>query len=221
MPVSNPVTLPLVYPILDSGSFSRQQDPDGALLRAAAELLDAGATLIQYRHKSPDTRRFLSNARELRRLSWNRATLIINDRVDLCLAADADGVHLGQDDLSPAGALRLLEKAQTATPGRRIWTGFSTHNLQQVRAADALPLDYLAFGPVFSTSSKDRPDPVVGLNGLRQVREATRKPLVAIGGISRRNCREVKDSGADSLAVISDLLESPAKAFAEFMRILG
>jgi thiamine-phosphate pyrophosphorylase len=99
--------------------------------------------------------------------------------------------------------------------------GFSTHNLAQVHEADQLPIDYIAIGPVFATGSKMNPDPVVGLEGVRQARQATRKPLVAIGGITRENCRQVRDAGADSVAVISDLLESPAKAVAAFLAILG
>ena len=99
--------------------------------------------------------------------------------------------------------------------------GFSTHNLSQVRAADALPVDYIAIGPVFATGSKANPDPVVGLEGVRQARRVTKKPLVAIGGITRQNCSQVKAAGADAVAVISDLLESPAKAVADFLRVLG
>ena len=100
--------------------------------------------------------------------------------------------------------------------------GFSTHNLAQVIAADALPIDYIAIGPVFATGSKANPDPVVGLEGVRQARRVTKKPLVAIGGITRQNCSQVKAAGgADAVAVISDLLESPAKAVADFLRVLG
>ncbi len=99
--------------------------------------------------------------------------------------------------------------------------GYSTHNLSQVSAANSLPIDYIAIGPVFATGSKANPDPVVGLEGVRQARHATKKPLVAIGGITRQNCSQVKAAGADSVAVISDLLESPTKAVADFLRVLG
>ena len=182
--------------------------------------MSAGVTLIQLRDKSEpaNTRRFLSCARELRRVTMDRATLIINDRVDLCLASDADGVHLGQDDLSPEAARRIFDQVKD---GKTRLIGFSTHNLAQVRQADALPVDYIAIGPVFATGSKANPDPVVGLEGVRQARQVTRKPLIAIGGITRLNCAQVKDSGADSIAVISDLLESPGKAVADFLRVLG
>jgi thiamine-phosphate pyrophosphorylase len=107
------------------------------------------------------------------------------------------------------------------TPGKKPLIGFSTHNLSQVIEADVLPIDYIAIGPVFATGSKANPDPVVGLEGVRQARQATRKPLVAIGGITRQNCSQVKAAGADAVAVISDLLESPAKAVADFLRVLG
>jgi thiamine-phosphate pyrophosphorylase len=112
------------------------------------------------------------------------------------------------------------EQTAVATQ-KKLIIGFSTHNLSQLRAADALPIDYIAIGPVFATGSKANPDPVVGLDGVRQARQATRKPLVAIGGITRQNCSQVKAAGADAVAVISDLLESPAKAVADFLRVLG
>jgi thiamine-phosphate pyrophosphorylase len=111
--------------------------------------------------------------------------------------------------------------AAVATQPTKLLIGLSTHNLSQVIAADALPIDYIAIGPVFATGSKANPDPVVGLEGVRQARRVTKKPLVAIGGITRQNCSQVKDSGADAVAVISDLLESPAKAVADFLRVLG
>jgi len=152
-------------------------------------------------------------------MTLDRATLIINDRVDICLAADADGVHLGQDDLSPAVARRIFGQVKD---GKTRIIGFSTHNLAQVIAADSLPIDYIAIGPVFATGSKANPDPVIGLEGVRQTRRVTKKPLVAIGGIARQNCSQVKAAGgADTVAVISDLLESPAKAVADFLRVLG
>lgn len=209
-----------LYPIIDFSCFASQADPITAIIRYAEALIAAGATMIQLRDKfHPDqTRRFLSCARELRRVTLDRATLIINDRVDICLAADADGVHLGQDDLSPAAARKIFDQVKD---GKTRIIGFSTHNLAQVLAADALPIDYIAIGPVFATGSKANPDPVVGLEGVRQARRVTKKPLVAIGGITRQNCSQVKDSGAEAVAVISDLLESPAKAVADFLRVLG
>jgi thiamine-phosphate pyrophosphorylase len=212
--------LPPLYPIIDFSCFPAQPDPITAIVRYAEELISAGATLIQLRDKSqPDQpKRFLSRARELHRVTMDRATLIINDRIDICLAADADGVHLGQDDLSPAAARRIFDQVKD---GKARIIGFSTHNLAQVVAADALPIDYIAIGPVFATGSKANPDPVIGLEGVRQARRVTKKPLVAIGGITRQNCSQVKAAGADAVAVISDLLESPAKAVADFLRVLG
>jgi len=111
-----------------------------------------------------------------------------------------------------------IEERETT---RKLLIGFSTHNLAQVREADTLPIDYIAIGPVFATGSKANPDPVVGLDGVREARRVTKKPLVAIGGITRQNCSQVKAAGADAVAVISDLLESPAKAVADFLRVLG
>jgi thiamine-phosphate pyrophosphorylase len=261
-----------LYAIIDFSCFAAKPDPITAIVKFAEELIAAGATLIQLRDKSlasqgnqprhpgseNPTRRFLSCARELRRVTWDtgttpRATLIINDRVDICLAADADGVHLGQNDLFPAAARRIFDSVisraigtptqrvphpfasspfqsskinrervgENVDTGKKLLIGFSTHTLAQVIAADALPIDYIAIGPVFATGSKANPDPVVGLEGVRQARRVTKKPLVAIGGITRLNCSQVKAAGADAVAVISDLLESPAKAVADFLRILG
>lgn len=219
------VKLSPLYPIIDFSCFAAKPDPIMAIARYAEELIAAGATLIQLRDKSQPEhpRRFLSCARELRRVTWGsgttpRATLVINDRVDICLAADADGVHLGQDDLSPESARRIFDQVKD---GKTRIIGFSTHNLSQLREADTLPVDYIAIGPVFATGSKANPDPVVGLEGVRRARRVTKKPLVAIGGITRQNCSQVKAAGADAVAVISDLLESPAKAVADFLRVLG
>jgi thiamine-phosphate pyrophosphorylase len=137
----------------------------------------------------------------------------MNDRVDLCLAAEFDGIHLGQDDLSPESARKII--------GSERWLGVSTHNPDQVAEADRRSADYIAIGPVSATRSKANPDPVIGLAGIRRARELTRKPLVAIGGITRLNCRSVIEAGADSVAVISDLVRDPGKSAEEFLRILG
>lgn len=218
------MNLPRLYPIIDLACFATTPDPISAAASFAEDLLRGGATLLQYRDKSGDIRRALSCARELRRVTRYRAALIVNDRADLCLAAGADGVHLGQDDLSPAAA-RQVFAAIEANPSNhkreRLVIGFSTHNMDQVLEANSMPVDYIAVGPVFATASKASPGPVVGLEGVRRARAATSKPLVAIGGISRRNCRPVLEAGADSVAVIADLLESPVKALEEFLRILG
>jgi len=154
----------------------------------------------------------LDEARELRARLGEGIRLIMNDRADLCLAAGFDGLHVGQDDLSPASARRII--------GADRWLGVSTHNPEQLALADQTPADYLAIGPVFVTSSKANPDPVVGLEGVRRARELTRKPLVAIGGITRANARSVMEAGADAVAVISELLRDPRKSAEEFLQIL-
>jgi len=202
-------SLPRLYAILDTSCF-----PDSQALFSAAEELVAGCvTVLQYRNKIANAREMLAQARELKRRLGERVKLIMNDRADLCLAAGFDGVHVGQEDLSPQGARRVI--------GERLWLGVSTHNAEQIMEADKTSADYLAIGPVFSTSSKANPDPVVGLEGVRQMRALTRKPLVAIGGINRANCRSVIEAGADSVAVISDLMREPRKSAEDFFRILG
>ncbi len=224
------IQLPRLYPILDSGFFPNAD----ALFAAAEELAAAGCVLIQYRNKSGNARVILEHARELSRrlvsgshVSQNRrdvghpksvhgpnpVRLIMNDRADLCLAADFDGVHVGQEDLSPQSVRKII--------GPDRWLGVSTHNPEQLAEADKTSADYLAIGPVFATSSKANPDPVVGLEGVRRARVLTRKPLVAIGGITRANAASVIAAGADSVAVISDLLRDPRKSAEEFLRILG
>jgi thiamine-phosphate pyrophosphorylase len=214
------INLPKLYPIVDYSCFVATATPFSATASFTTELINAGATVIQYRDKSADVPRMLSCARELRRITHGRARLIINDRFDICLAVQAEGVHLGQDDVTPEAARAVLDWVQTKGRERRI-VGFSTHNLAQIEEADSMPIDYLAVGPVFATCSKANPDPIIGLEGVRRARAATAKPLVAIGGITRKNSREVMDAGADAVAVISDLLESPVKAVEEFLRVLG
>jgi thiamine-phosphate pyrophosphorylase len=206
--------LPRLYPILDPACFS---DAAG-IFDAAEELAAVGVSLLQYRDKSGHGRRMLDNARELRKRLGARVRLIMNDRADLCLAAEFDGLHVGQDDLSPESARRIID---SEFHGKPRWLGVSTHNPEQLAEADKTSADYLAIGPVFATSSKANPDPVVGLEGVRQARELTRKPLVAIGGITRANARSVIEAGADAVAVISDLLRDPRKSAEEFLRILS
>lgn len=207
------ISLPHLYAILDASCFPESE----ALFRAADDLVSAGISLIQYRDKSGDADHTLHQARELRERSRTRASapprLIMNDRADLCLAAEFHGVHVGQDDLSPESVRKII--------GPERWLGLSTHNPQQVSAADRTSADYIAIGPVFATASKTNPDPVLGLAGVRQARELTGKPLVAIGGITRENCRAVIEAGADSVAVISDLIREPRKSAEDFLRILG
>ena len=198
-----------LYPILDAGCF-----PDANAMFAAAEALaDAGCTLLQYRNKSGNARQMLAEARELRARLGAAVKLIMNDRADLCLAAGFDGLHVGQEDLLPESARCIIGPVR--------WLGVSTHNPEQLAEADKTSADYLAIGPVFATTSKVNPDPVVGLAGVRRARELTRKPLVAIGGITRENARSVIEAGADAVAVISDLLPDPRKSAEEFFRVLG
>lgn len=201
--------LPPLYPIVDAGFFSSTED----LLRYAESLAGAGCSLLQYRDKGGSAQVILRQARELKKHLGRSVRLIMNDRADLCLAADFDGVHVGQEDLSPESVRRII--------GSDRWLGVSTHNPDQLREADQTSADYVAIGPVFATTSKEKPDPVVGLEGVRRARELTSKPLVAIGGITRANAASVIDAGADSVAVISDLLRDPRKSAEEFFRILG
>ncbi len=202
------IALPRLYAIADASCFADTV----ALIAHAKEVIAGGVTLLQYRNKAANAREMLEQARELRRHAGARVKLIMNDRADLCLAADFDGVHLGQDDLSPEGARRVI--------GDKLWLGVSTHNPEQVGHADNTSADYLAIGPIFSTTSKARPDPVIGLEGVRKARSLTRKALVAIGGITRSNCRSVIEAGADAVAVISDLLLEPGKSAEAFFRVL-
>ena len=194
-----PFVLPRLYPITDarlSGLSHAEQ---------VERMARGGAQVIQLREKHKDARQFFREAEAALRVARAHGLrLIINDRVDIALALGADGVHLGQDDLPPEAARHLL--------GERAVIGFSTHNLEQALAASRLPVDYLAIGPIFPTSSKDNPDAIVGLDGLRRVRAALPAlPLVAIGGITPANALETLAAGANSLAVISALLADPAQ----------
>src|SRR5438445_10276630 len=202
------ICLPRLYAIVDAACFENK----GTFLAYTEQLMAGGVTLLQYRNKSDNARQMLEQTRELKRQAGPRVKLIMNDRADLCIAAEFDGVHLGQDDLSPEGARRVI--------GDKLWLGVSTHNPEQVGQADTTSADYLAIGPVFSTTSKARPDPVIGLEGVRKARSLTRKALVAIGGITRSNCRSVIEAGADTVAVISDLLLEPGKSAEAFFRVL-
>lgn len=200
-------TLPKIYPITDtslSGLSHRDQ---------VEQLIDGGATLIQLREKRASPREFFQDARAALTIAHSAGTkLIINDRVDIALAIAADGVHLGQTDMPVEAARRLL--------GDDAIVGFSTHNVNQVEKAVRLPIDYLAFGPIFPTATKENPDPIVGLSELARIRNLVGSlPLAAIGGISANAVREVLISGADSVAVISSVL-TKAQPIAENLRNL-
>ena len=200
--------MPRLYAIVDAACFGS----DNAVAVFVRELVQSGVSLLQYRNKGGDARQMLRHARQLKAEAGNGATLIMNDRSDLGLLAEFDGVHVGQDDLSPDSVRQLI--------GSEAWLGVSTHNPAQVAEADLTSANYIAVGPVFQTGSKANPDPVIGLEGVRRARSLTRKPLVAIGGITRANCREVISAGADSVAVISDLLPDPRQSAGDFLRIL-
>jgi len=196
--------LPPVYPILDTVSLERLQFD---VCAAAESLLAGGAGILQFRHKSFWNRKTVEAAEEVARLCADAAAaFVVNDRADYAalIAAGSSGpvgLHLGQEDLSPGDA-RLVT-------GDRVFIGFSTHNREQALAGEAEPADYVAFGPVFGTGSKLRPDPEVGLAGLEAARKLVSKPLVAIGGITRDNAQYCLDAGADSVAVIADLFPQP------------
>jgi len=207
------MVLPRLYAIADVGTLARA----GISLRGfAEELRAAGVTLLQYRDKDADDEVALYRAEEIgEAFEGAGATLIVNDRLDTMLLAGWDGVHVGQEDMA-ADEARIV-----AGDGRVI--GVSTHTMEQVWEAEQGVADYVAIGPVFATKTKLDASPVVGLDGVRRARELTTKPLVAIGGITRRNARSVIDAGADSVAVISGLVakgEPVEKVARDFLAIL-
>ncbi|MFL6255888.1 MAG: thiamine phosphate synthase [Pyrinomonadaceae bacterium] len=188
--------LPKLYPITDrrlSGLTHAEQ---------VARLCEGGARLVQLREKHLPACEFHAEAAEALRVArLFGAKLIINDRADVALVVGADGVHLGQGDMPPEAARLVLGKEKIV--------GFSTHSVEQASAAARLPVDYIAIGPVFDTASKENPDPVVGLEGVRRVRAAIGTlPLVAIGGIKSASAPSVLEAGADSVAVIGALLDT-------------
>ena len=189
-------------------------------IAAAEALIGAGVRLIQFRDKRGSSREIFETGRQIAELVHRAGgAFIVNDRTDVAVAADADAVHLGQEDLPVELARRVLQAGTGATK----WIGVSTHTLEQVREASRSTADYVAFGPIFATGTKEHPDPAVGIEGLREARRATRKPLVAIGGIALAQAPAVIKAGADSVAAIGDLLRYPdigARA-QEFLRVLG
>lgn len=190
------LVFPRLYAILDPTLLAISE------LELAEALAGSGVELIQYRHKTASSRQFFDISRRLSTALVPRGVrLIVNDRPDIALLAGAGGVHVGQDDLS-------VEDAR-AVCGPDRWVGVSTHTLEQLTAADRTTADYIAFGPIFPTATKKNPDPVVGTELLRRARQMTKKPLVAIGGITLERAAEVYRAGADSLAVIRDLICAP------------
>ena len=189
--------LPKLYPITDrrlSGLSHAGQ---------VARLCEGGARVVQLREKVLSAREFYAEVLEALRVARSfGARLIVNDRVDVALAAGADGAHLGQDDMPPGAARALLGEGRVL--------GFSTHSVEQAVEAARLPIDYVAVGPVFDTSSKENPDPVVGLEGVRRVRAAVGRAvrLVAIGGVTLERATSVLEAGADSVAIIGALVNT-------------
>ena len=177
-------------------------------------LSDIGVPLVQLREKLLSPLEFYAEAAAAMAVARERGIkVIINDRVDIALALKADGVHLGQDDLPPEVARRIL--------GPEFIIGFSTHNIEQARFAAEMPIDYVAIGPIFATSTKTASDPPVGLAGLQRVRQILgTTPLVAIGGITSANSLDVVEAGADAVAMISDIWASPGQLPGQTKRLL-
>ena len=188
------LVLPRLYAIVDPAQAGGR-----SMVEVAEALLAAGVRLIQLRDKHASSLELYESGVRVRECVHKAAGIfILNDRADIARAVDADGVHLGQDDIPPDAARLIMGE------GKLI--GYSAHNPEQVREAEQSVADYVAFGPIFPTASKDKPDPVVGLEGLAEARKLARKPLVAIGGISIENARAVIGAGADSVAVIRGLI---------------
>jgi thiamine-phosphate pyrophosphorylase len=206
------LVFPPLYAIIDSALLKTSE------LSFAEMMAESGVELLQYRNKRATSRELFDVSRtisaRLARSSASRANVvrfIMNDRADIALLAKANGVHVGQLDLGVEDARAIV--------GPDAWVGVSTHSLEQIDAADKTSADYVAFGPVFPTHSKENPDPVVGLDLLREARKHTRKPLVAIGGITLERAADTFRAGADSLAVARDLIASsdPAARAREFL----
>ena len=193
--------LPRLYPIVDTETLESRGI---SVTAAAAAFLDGGASILQFRHKAHWSRAIFEDARQIARLCAEAgAQFIVNDRADFALLLDA-GLHVGQDDLSPREVRKLI--------GNDRVLGFSSHNPSQICSAGGEPVDYVALGPVFTTSSKRNPDPVIGVEEVRRCRGLVDKPLVAIGGITTENALDVLRAGADSVAVIGGLMAESTTA---------
>lgn len=188
--------LPPIYPITDKRLSGKSSH-----LQIVRELIRGGATVIQIRDKDTPAGELLADMQRCVEYAARFGiTILVNDRCDLALVSGADGVHLGQDDLPPSAARRVM--------GRRSILGFSTHTPAQVGASTSLPIQYIGFGPVFSTSTKANPSPVTGLAGLRRACRISTHPVVAIGGVGLDQVRSVLGAGAASAAVVSALMRS-------------
>jgi thiamine-phosphate pyrophosphorylase len=203
------LVLPRLYVILDATLLNNSPHD------CAQDLAAAGVRLLQYRDKTASARDLLATSRELvSSLNSYRASLVINDRPDIAVLAGAAGVHVGQEDLEPEQARAVV--------GDEMCIGTSTHNLEQFRRAAVTSADYIAVGPIFPTTSKSNPDPVVGLGLIRQVRNLTEKPIVAIGGITLERAVSVIEAGADCVAVIRDIVcaTKPGERTRRFLDVL-
>jgi thiamine-phosphate pyrophosphorylase len=203
------LVLPRLYVILDA-SLLKQSETE-----CAAKLVAAGVRLLQYRNKEASARELLEKSRAIAELVCPQGvTFFVNDRPDVAYLAGAHGVHVGQHDLS-ADAARMVV-------GKDKLVGISTHNLEQFSAAAATSADYIAVGPVFETRTKGHPDPVVGAELVRRARAVTDTPIVAIGGITLERASDIIAAGADSVAVISDILlaQDPAERAAKYIALL-
>ena len=203
------LVLPKIYPITDvslAGISHAEQ---------VGRLIAGGATFIQLREKHASPRDFFEAAKPAIEIARkNNVMIIINDRVDIARALGADGVHLGQDDLSPNAAREVL--------GPDAIIGFSTHSVEQAIDAAGLSIDYIAIGPIFETKTKENPDPIVGLDGLAEVKKNIGNiPLVAIGGIDLDNVLDVLAAGADSIALVSAIVGDPALISAKTAQLLN
>jgi thiamine-phosphate pyrophosphorylase len=186
-----PFKVPRFYPIIDTGALAVCRC---SVMDAAKALVDAGVRILQYRHKDNWTQADYDQAAQIRTLCHDAGVLfVLNDRADFAHLLGA-ALHVGQNDLPPVAARRVISDEVM---------GFSTHNRRQLVFGDGEPVEYLSLGPIFATTSKLKPDPVVGVEGVRTLRPLTKKPLVAIGGITLENAKEVLDAGADSVAIIS------------------
>src|ERR1700692_493747 len=204
------LVFPRLYAILDPTLLTSSE------LDLAEALAGSGVELIQYRNKTASSRQFFENSRQLSSVLGRRGVrFIVNDRPDIALLAGAGGVHVGQDDLSVEDARAIC--------GQDRWVGVSTHTLEQLAAADRTSADYIAIGPIFPTATKKNPDPVVGTELLRQARQMTKRPLVAIGGITLERAAGVYRAGGDSLAVIRDLIcvPNPGVRAREYLEVAG
>jgi thiamine-phosphate pyrophosphorylase len=204
------LVLPRLYVILDAALVTVPE------IEIAQDLAAAGVRLLQYRNKTASARQLLRSSRGLAEaLLPYGVTFFVNDRSDVACLAGASGVHVGQEDLDVEQARSLV--------GPDKYVGVSTHNFEQFRRAADSSADYIAVGPVFATKSKANPDPIIGTTFVRQVRSLTNKPILAIGGITLDRAAEVIEAGADSVAVISDILGAPdpGKRAAKYIELLG